>query len=343
MRAEISKLFDVELPVLAAPMAGGPGTPDLVTAVAAAGGLGFLAAGYQTPDALAAAIARVRGGGRPFGVNVFAPAPVPVDPVEFRRYARTIAPEGADYGLDLATAEPVQDDDHWAAKVDLLVRDPVPVLSFTFGLPDAATVAALRRSGTRVVQTVTSVPEARAAAEVGVDALVVQGAGAGAHYGTFTPAAAPPAPPLPELVGDVRGATGLPVLAAGGIAERSAVRAVLAAGAVGAMVGTALLRSPESGANQTHKDALADPRRGGTVVTRAFTGRPARALRNAFVDRYDGGAPLGYPALHHLTRPLRRAAAEAGDPERLHLWAGVGYRAARVAPVAEILRGLSTD
>ncbi|MFB9234917.1 NAD(P)H-dependent flavin oxidoreductase [Plantactinospora siamensis] len=342
MRNALAELFGVELPVLAAPMAGGPSTPGFVAAVSAAGGLGFLAAGYQPPAVVAAEIDRVRATGRPFGVNVFAPSPVPVGTAEFRRYARTIAPEGAAYGLDLSAAEPVEDDDHWAAKLDLLTRHPVPVLSFTFGLPDRASVTALRSAGTRVLQTVTSVPEAVAAAEVGVDGLLVQGAEAGAHYGTFTPRALPPAAPLPDLVRAVRAAAGLPVVAAGGIADAAGVRAVLAAGAVGAMVGTVLLRTGESGASQVHKDALADPARAGTIVTRAFTGRPARALRNAFTDRYDGAAPLGYPAVHHLTRPLRRAAAAAGDPERLHLWAGTGYRAARAAPVAEVLAALAS-
>ncbi|WP_231934659.1 nitronate monooxygenase [Micromonospora viridifaciens] len=335
------ELLGVDVPVVAAPMGGGPTTTGLAAAVGAAGAFAFLAAGYKTPEATADEISRTRATGRPFGVNVFVPTPVPVDEAEFRRYAARIAPEGAPYGLDLAAATRIEDDDHWAAKIDLLVRNPVPVVSFTFGLPPATVVRDLQRAGSRVLVTITDPTEAGAAADLGVDGLVAQSAQAGGHFGTFTPDRPPPARPLPELVGRVGDRTGLPILAAGGVAGGQDVRAALAAGATAVLVGTLLLRADGSGASRTHRDALADPRRDRTVVTRAFTGRPARALRNGFVDRHDSAAPLGYPALHHLTRPLRTAAAQAGDADRLHLWAGTGWRAARAAPAAEIVAELT--
>jgi NAD(P)H-dependent flavin oxidoreductase YrpB (nitropropane dioxygenase family) len=323
-------------------MAGGPTTGTLVAAVGAAGAFAFLAAGYKSPEALAVEIAAARADSLPFGVNVFVPTPVPVGETEFRRYANRIAAEGTPYGLDLAAADRVEDDDHWAAKLDLLVRDPVPVVSFTFGLPPSTVVRDLRRAGSRVLITVTDPAEAAAAAELGVDGLVAQSGHAGGHLGTFTPAAPPPLRSLPELVGLVADRTGLPVLGAGGVGGPADVRAALTAGATAVLVGTLLLRAAESGTSRTHRDALADPRRDRTVVTRAFTGRPARGLGNAFIDRYDAAAPLGYPALHHLTRPLRTAAARAGDAGRLHLWAGTGWRAARAAPAAEIIADLTT-
>ncbi|MEU9741608.1 nitronate monooxygenase [Micromonospora chersina] len=334
------ELLGVDVPVVAAPMAGGPTTTGLATAVGAAGAFAFLAAGYKTPEAVAGEIAELRPAGRPFGVNVFVPTPVPVAEAEFRRYATRIAAEGTPYGLDLAAAARTEDDDHWAAKLDLLLADPVPVVSFTFGLPPAAVVRDLRRAGSRVLVTVTDPAEAAAAAELGVDGLVAQSGAAGGHLGTFTPDAPPPLRPLPDLVALVTG-TGLPVLGAGGVGGPSDVRAALAAGAAGVLVGTLLLRADESGTGRTHRDALADPARDRTVVTRAFTGRPARGLRNDFIDRHEAAAPLGYPALHHLTRPLRVAAAGAGDADRLHLWAGTGWRGARAAPAADILTDLT--
>lgn len=337
----IRELLGVDLPVVAAPMAGGPTTTGLATAVGAAGAFAFLAAGYKTPEAVAAEIAELRAAGRPFGVNVFALSPVPVAEAEFRRYAARIAPEGAPYGLDLAAAAPSEDDDHWAAKLDLLLADPVPVVSFTFGLPPASVIRDLRRAGSRVLVTVTDPAEAAAAAAVGVDGLVAQSGAAGGHLGTFTPDTPPPSRPLPELVALVAGRTGLPVLGAGGVGGPGDVRAALAAGAVGVLVGTLLLRADEAGTGRTHRAALADPRRDRTVVTRAFTGRPARGLRNDFIDRHEAAAPLGYPALHHLTRPLRVAAARAGDADRLHLWAGTGWRGARDAPAADIVSELT--
>ncbi len=304
------------------------------------GSLGFLAAGYRSAEALKAQIDVVRAAAVPFGVNVFAPNPVPVDPTAYRSYALAIQAELDRYDLEPPPA-PLEDDDHWRAKIDLLVTDPVPVVSFTFGLPSRDVVVSLRAVGTIVVQTVTSAAEARVAADLGVDALAVQSAAAGGHSGTLTPQQLPTPTPLPELVAQVRAAVRLPLLAAGGVAASADVTAALRAGAEAVMVGTVLLRTDESGASAPHRAALADPNRGATIVTRAFTGRPARALRNEFTDRYDALAPSGYPAIHHLTSPLRRAAVAAGDPERINLWAGTGYRAAQPGPVAGVIAALA--
>jgi nitronate monooxygenase len=328
-------------PVLAAPMAGGPSTPALVTAAAAAGGLGFLAAGYKTPQALADEIAAVAGASVPFGVNLFAPNPVPVRTQEFRDYAAAIGAEAARYGLSVAGAEPVEDDDHWHDKIDVLRAAPVPVVSFTFGIPAPGIIAALRATGALLVQTVTSAEEARAAADAGVDALAVQAAAAGGHSGTLTPRRPLAGTPLAGLVAAVRQAVPLPVIAAGGIATAADVSAAIAAGADAVAVGTLLLRADEAGTSATHRAALADRDRAGTVLTRAFSGRPARGLRNEFTDRYSSVAPYGYPALHYLTSPMRKAAAAAGDPERVHLWAGTGYRHATAEPAAAILTRLA--
>jgi nitronate monooxygenase len=335
--------FLPDLPVLAAPMAGGPGTPELVAAAAKAGSMGFLAAGYKAPAAVAAEIAAVDG--VPFGVNLFAPNPLPVDAAEYRSYAELLAPEADRYGVALPAApveDPPDDPDGWHDKIDVLRAHPVGLVSFTFGLPPAADLATLRATGAVLVQTVTSAAEARAAAEAGLDALVVQSAAAGGHSGTLTPREPVPEVALPDLVAAVRAAVDLPIVAAGGIGTAAGVAAALGAGATAVAVGTALLRCAEAGTSATHRAALADPARtGGTVRTHAFTGRPARGLRNEFTDRYDELAPYGYPALHHLTSPMRRAAAAAGDPERVHLWAGTGYRHATEEPAAAILTRLA--
>ncbi|HMH94789.1 MAG TPA: nitronate monooxygenase [Streptosporangiaceae bacterium] len=340
MPSSLVSALGLTRPVLAAPMAGGPSTPALVTAAAAAGGLGFLAAGYKTPQALADEIAAVAGASLPFGVSLFAPNPVPVSGPEFRDYAAAIGPEAARYGLSLA-AEPVEDDDHWHDKIDILRASPVPVVGFTFGIPAPDIIAALRSTGTLLVQSVTSAAEAEAAAEAGVDALAVQAAAAGGHSATLTPRLPLADTPLTGLIAAVRQAVPLPVIAAGGIATAADVAAAIRAGADAVAVGTLLLRADEAGTSATHRAALADPARAGTVLTRAFSGRPARGLRNEFTDRYSGIAPYGYPALHYLTSPLRKAAAAAGDPERVHLWAGTGYRHATAEPAAAILGRLA--
>ncbi|MCW2907771.1 MAG: 2-nitropropane dioxygenase, partial [Actinomycetia bacterium] len=243
----------LDIPVIAAPMAGGASTPALVIAAARAGGLGFLAAGYKAPQALAGQIAEVRSAGVPFGVNVFAPNPVPADAAAYRRYARALRPEAERYGLDLPGDDPAEDDDHWADKVALLIADPVPLVSFTFGFPEPREVAALRRAGSVVALTVTSAQEARAATEAGADLLVVQASAAGAHSGTLTPQRLPPPVPLTTLIAQVRAETTVPLLAAGGLGEPGDVAAAFRAGAAAAVVGTVLLRADESGASRAHQ------------------------------------------------------------------------------------------
>jgi NAD(P)H-dependent flavin oxidoreductase YrpB (nitropropane dioxygenase family) len=326
-------------PVLAAPMAGGPTTPALVTAAAAASSLGFLAGGYRTVEQLGDQIRQVRSATSLFGVNLFAPDPVPVDPGEYTRYAIQLVPAAARFDV-LLPPRPIQDDDGWAAKLDLLLTDPVPLVSFTFGLPPADAVRALHRAGSAVVQTVTSAQEARWAQDVGVDLLIVQGPGAGGHSAVFDPSVPITARALPELVRDVATTTRLPLIAAGGLASSEDVAEVLHAGAAAAMVGTALLLADEAGTSAVHLAAIAG-RSGPTVMTRAFTGRPARALPNEFTRRFDPIAPPGYPALHHLTSPLRKAAAAVGDAEWVHLWAGTGYQGTVSGSVGAVLSRLA--
>jgi NAD(P)H-dependent flavin oxidoreductase YrpB (nitropropane dioxygenase family) len=332
----------VTIPVLAAPMSGGPSTPELVVAAARAGSLGFLGGGYKTPDALADQIAEVRFAGVPFGVNLFAPNPVPVDPDAYNTYREQIQPEADLYEIDLGQVPVNENDDYWQQKVELLLADPVPVVTFTFGIPEPTVIAALKNAGSLVGQTITSAAEARLAAEHDVDVLVVQAATAGGHSGILTPDRFPAAVSLPQLLQEIGAVTSLPLIGAGGIGTRDDVAAALGAGATATAVGTTLLLSKESGTSAPYRAALADPGRRPTLLTRAFTGRPARGLANVFTDRYTAVAPEGYPAIHHLTSPVRKAAAAAGDPERINLWAGTGYRHATDAPAGEILASLAS-
>jgi nitronate monooxygenase len=334
----VSDYFNV--PIVGAPMAGGASTAELVAAVHRAGGLGFVAAGYLAPETTADLVRRAaaRAPGR-FGVNLFVPGADTADPSAVAAYGARLAADADRLGAALGPAR--WDDDHYPAKLALLTADPVPVVGFTFGCPEPSDVRALRRAGSTVLVTVTTAGEARAAAEAGADALVVQGAEAGGHQGSFEDTYERTTPLL-DLLAEVRAAVDLPLVAAGGIACADDVRRVLAAGAAAAQVGTVLLRTPESGASRTHKDALADPRFTATTVTRAFSGRRARALVNRFVAAHDRIAPGGYPQVHHLTAPLRAAAARAGDSEHLHLWAGTGFRAADDRPAAEVVASLTT-
>jgi nitronate monooxygenase len=322
-------------PIAVAPMAGGPSTADLVIAAAGAGALGFLAAGYKTPAAMAAEITAVRAAtAEAFGVNVFVPGAPCADHGELNRYLgslRTAGPLG----------DGTWDDDGFDGKVAALLADPPAVASFTFGCPPAEVIRALRDAGSLVAVTVTSPGEAVIAAEAGADALCVQGYEAAAHRGTFVNDDAPGRDyGLLSLIGAVAAVTGLPQIATGGIMSAGQVRAVIAAGAAAAQCGTAFLRCPESGAHPRYKAALGDPRYTATTLTRAFSGRLARGLVNQFIrDHQD--APAAYPEINNATRPLRAAAAARGDTEQMSLWAGQGYRSATEQPAAEIVERLT--
>lgn len=309
-----------------------------------AGAFPFAAGGYITAEQLASHIAPLRAAGIDFGVNLFVPRtspPAASESAALAAYRTELRETAGRYGAVVPDLVLAEDDprvqDYWAEKLDLLLANPVAMVSFTFGLAPARIVAQLQKAGTQVVASVTSVAEALAATETGVDALLVQHASAGGHTAAFLPGA-PNTATLADLVAAVRAAVTLPLVGAGGIASAADVRAVLAAGAEAAAIGTALIRTDESGARSLHKDALADPLYTRTALTRAFTGKPARALVNEFVRDHSESAPHAYPEVHFLTAPLRAAASAAQDPRALNLWAGSGWKSAQSGPAADVIK-----
>jgi nitronate monooxygenase len=327
---------ELEHPIVQAPLAGGASTPALAAAVSDAGGLGFLAAGYLSADAVRADVRSLRElTTRPFGINVFAPPqPVP-DPAAVERYAAALAER---YGFEVGA--PRHDDDDWDEKLALVAELRVPVVSFTFGCPEPAVVARLHRVRAAVWITVTTAAEARVAERAGADALVVQGVEAGGHRATFDDTA-PNDLGLLAALQLVAAASTLPLVATGGLATGRSIAAVLAAGAVAAQLGTAFMLAPESATAATHRQALASDCE--TALTRAFTGRTARGIVNRFQHEHTPGAPLGYPDVHHVTAPLRRAARERGDAGGFHLWAGQAHSLAVPVPAGELVRRFASE
>ncbi len=327
-------------PIVVAPMGGGPSTAELVVAAARNGAFGFLAAAYKTVGAMRAEIDAVRSATtEAFGVNLFVPGQPTTQPTETSTYLASL--EGDATQLAAALGDPRWDDDGWDAKIDALLASPPPLVSFTFGCPQVPIVEAFHDAGALVAVTVTDLEEARMAESCGADCLCLQGIEAGAHRGCFTNHG-----PIGvglgvrDLVAKVRRVTELPLIAAGGLGRADDVAEVLQAGAVAAQCGTAFLRCPESGANPAYKDALVDPRFTTTAFTRSFSGRPARGLLNQFMaDHAD--APPAYPEINNATRPLRAAAAAAGDVDRMSLWAGTGFRQAAEHPAAQIIEQMS--
>jgi nitronate monooxygenase len=327
-----------ELPIVQAPMAGGPSTPELTAAVCGAGGYGALAGGYLTAAALHESVDRTRAlTGSPFGVNLFVPSQ-PADPSTISRYASTLQADADRLGVVLGLGQ--WEDDAYSDKVELLLDLRVDSVSFTFGTPDIDVVAQLHDVSSRVLVTVTSFDEAQLARAVGADGLVVQGTEAGGHQGTFVGDGLNTTP-LIETLTAVREA-GLPMIATGGLMTGAEVRSALDAGAVGVAIGTALLCTPEAATSAVYRRSLLERTFSDTVITRAFSGRYARGLRNRFAREHDD-APAAYPEIHHLTRPLRAAATAAGDAEVPNLWAGMGWRAVTAEPAADIVRRIAAD
>jgi nitronate monooxygenase len=325
-------------PIVQAPMGGGPSTPALAAAVAEAGGLGFLAAGYKTADAVREDIEAVRAlTRRPFGVNLFAPPQPVAEPDAVARFAGALGREAERYGAPLG--EPRHDDDDWAAKLALVAELAVPVVSFTFGCPPRGDVRALQHAGAAVWVTVTRPEEAVEAAEEGADALVVQGTEAGGHRATFDDTA-PGDIGLLALLQLVAAVVDLPLIATGGIMTGRGVAAVLAAGADAAALGTAFMLCPEAATAPAHRDALTAP--GDTALTRAFTGRTARGIVNRWLREHDD-APSAYPDVHHLTAKVRAAARSAGDPDGFHLWAGQAHTLAEPVPAGRLVARLAAE
>jgi nitronate monooxygenase len=316
-------------------MAGGPSTVELAVAVSEAGGLGFLAAGYRTAEALREEIAAVRSAtDAPFGVNLFVPRADEVDEAALAAYAERLREFGE-------LGEPRWDDDQWDAKLGVLADERVPVVSFTFALPSADELRPLRDAGSELWMTVTSVDEARAAVSLGFDALVLQGVEAGGHRASFNDSNEGEGLSVLALLRLVASELDVSLVAAGGIADGSAVAAVLAAGAAAAQAGTAFMLAPEAATNPAHREALAED--APTALTRAFSGRIARGIVNRFMRDHDEAAPVAYPQVHHLTSHLRAAARERGDRDGFNLWAGQTHRLARAEPAAEIVRRLSRE
>jgi nitronate monooxygenase len=323
----------MQVPIVGAPLAGGPSTPALAAAVCEAGGLGFVAAGYKSAVEVETTIAEVRGAtDRPFGVNLFFPTRLEADAGAIAAYVERLAPEGERYGV--SCGEPLWSDDDWDAKLELVARERPAVVSFTFGCPEGEVVSTLQAGGSLVWCTVTSASEASVAVDAGVDGLVVQGAEAGGHQSSFEDTDSEPLGLL-SLLEQVRRVTDLPLVAAGGIAGGRGVAAVLAAGASAAQIGSALMLTPEAGTSDAHRAALNGS--GPTALTRAFTGRRARGIVNRFMREHDAAAPKAYPQIHYLTAPLRAAARAKGDADAINLWAGQAYRFAETVPARELV------
>lgn len=319
--------------IIQAPMAGGPATPSLAKAVCDAGALGFLAGGYLSPEALDQQIAEV--GDRLVGVNLFVPEARHPKAEDLNLFRTALEPAFAELGLNLPPV-PSFTDDSFDVKVDIIRQHQPGYCTFTFGLPSASAVSCLQAVGIRVGITVTTIAEALKAAENSPDFLILQGPDAGGHSGQFDQAAEPSTLPLPTFIDNVRSQVTLPLVAAGGIGTPADAAALLDRGADAVQIGTRFLTSYEAGTKPCHRRALINGTYTEIARTRAYSGRPARGLRNEFIDRFDAEAVIGYPQVNTLVSSLKKAAGD--DPAWQNLWAGTGWAECREQSAAEIVR-----
>lgn len=314
----MSVLDSLRVPLMCAPMAGGPSTPQLAAAVTSAGGLGSIAGGYLTVDAFEQLIAQTRDLCDVFNVNLFVPEAHTPQQGDLEKYA---------HALTEAFGETVEvpqfSDDHFDEKVDVLVANAPSVASFTFGLPSANIIERVKAAGTEVGVTVTQAHEATASVEAGADFLIVQSTEAGGHLSVHNQAEEVEPTPLPKLVQQIREAVPVPLVAAGGLGTVREAQHALDAGACAVSLGTRFLTTDEAGTKPTHADALVNGLFRSTVQTRAFSGRVARGLENTFIQRMDAHTVVGYPQVHYMTSPIRKS--HANDASMLNLWAGTGF------------------
>lgn len=337
----------VTVPIIQAPMAG-TSTPQMAAAVSNAGALGSIAVGATDAAGARRMIEETRAlTDRPFNVNLFVHATPTPNSEKEAAWLQALTPLFAQYGARPPEALRTIYDSFAAddAMLALLVETAPAVVSFHFGLPDARRIAALREAGCTLIATATSLPEAVAAREAGIDAVVAQGWEAGGHRGVFDPNAPDDRLGTLALTRLLVERSGLPVIAAGGIMDGQGVRAVLDLGAEAAQLGTAFIACPESAADAAYRAALASRAAEHTVMTRAVSGRPARCLRNRFTDwgrDHEAAAPA-YPIAYDAGKALNAAAKAAGEGGFGAQWAGQGAPLSRSLPAAEMIAVLRRE
>lgn len=329
--------FGLRWPIVQAPMAGGPTTPELIIAVGAAGGLGSLGAALMPPSEIRDAAAAIRSrANTPFAINLFVLPPANPEPGVVARANERLVRLHTEVGLP-----PPSVPANWGAslehQIDAVLDVAPPVVSTHFGPPPPRLVAGCRARGISIFATATTADEAAHLEDCGIDAVVAQGAEAGGHRGSFLASAEAPAIGTIALVPSIVDRVRIPVIAAGGIMDGRGIRAALALGASAVQMGTAFLACPEAGTHPLHKAALATA--DGTMVTRGVTGRHARGLRNRLLETLDADAEAApdYPIQNVLSAVLRTAAARGGRDDLMAMWAGQGHRLARSEPARDLV------
>ena len=342
MAGNFLRELGVEHPIILAPMAGGT-TPELIGAVANAGGFGAWAGAYATPQQILDTASEIRAQtSKPFGLNLFAGGYGLGPQVDPAPMMALMAKAHATLGMAPPVLPP-DPADPFEEQLAAVIEARPAFFSFAFGIPNADAFARLRKAGIRTCGTATTLEEARKLHAAGVESIAAQGEEAGGHRGHFLEHCDKSMVPTLQLTRAIAAAVPLPVFAAGGLMDGADIKRALAAGAQAAQLGTAFLVCPESGTAQPYKQALLNARADTTVITRAYSGREARGLRNKFIDMTDGVPILPFRQQNDLTRPMRNESGKQGTPDYISLWAGRGVTRARQMPAAELMKTLIVE
>ncbi|MBB3106481.1 nitronate monooxygenase [Psychrobacter luti] len=337
--------LDLTYPIVQAPMAGAT-TPELAATVSNFGGLGSLGSGMTAPDVLNSEINTIKSlTNRPFMINLMM-----LSEHESNALDSEIPTWLSEYYQkeNIEVALPERPALKFADQLQVLYDNPVPVASFTFGIISAEQVQHLQSLGTRVIGTANHPLEAKAWADIGADAVCVQGVEAGGHRGGWLPQSENDPLGLLTLISQTRACTDVPLIAAGGIMTGQAIKAVQTAGAELAQIGTAFLTTDKCGINEIYKQALLDAsqdkRSSETRLTRLFSGKQARGLLNDYLRDFaklESAHELPpYPQLNAMTKFMRTHATKNLDAEYQSLWAGQGVALVRHERTVELLERL---
>lgn len=343
----MTKLLQINHPIIQAPMAGGITTTELVTAVSKNGGLGSVGAGYMSAEALKEQIKAIQTNGvRSFGVNIFVPSPFSVSDKEIITANERLQPFYKDLKIEAGDLSELPSYEQtlqtYQDQIRIVLDEKVPVVSFTFGLPNEETVSALQNNGTIVMATATTVAEAIEIERIGIDVVIAQGSEAGGHRGNFFGKTEDSLIGLMSLVPQIVDSVNIPVVAAGGIMDGRGICAAFALGAQAVQMGTAFLTTNESGAHPSYKQAVLQAEETETTLTKAFSGKFARGVKNELIEKMseDTASLLDYPAQNTLTQSIRQEAQRRDNADYMSLWTGQSPRLSRGISVAELMKRL---
>lgn len=338
-KTAITKKLGLKYPIIQAPMAGGATTPELVAAVSNSGGLGSLGAGYMSPKDIRLAIQKIRQlTDKPFAVNLFIPEAHSASAEQMQKACEAIHQCCSKFNLQIEPPS-VPYTESFEEQVNILMEEKIPVFSFTFGILEPKWITPFKANHTLLIGTATTLAEAKVLQNSGVDMVVAQSSEAGGHRGTFIGKAEDALIKLIDLVAQLVDAIDVPVIAAGGVMNGQDIIQAIRAGASAVQMGTAFLSCPESGVHPEYKKALLTQRQDSTTLTRAFSGKLARGIRNSFINCMENkkNAILDYPIQNALTSNFRKKAYENGNIEFMSLWAGQSVHLSRGVSVNKLM------